>query len=107
MGHQGDTPRPPQPPDDLITPKTAARIMDTHISTIYRWISEGRLKSYLRAGCRRLISKAELMGLIRADDTKAKPPAPIRFGTEQRAQQARQRHAREVLRAAGFDACQG
>lgn len=97
-----DTAR-PQPPDDLITCKVAARLLDVHVATIYRWVSEGKLPSYVRGGCRRLVSRAELMGLIRRDDRRPPPPPPpVAFGQAQRERQARERETRRVLGAAGF-----
>ena len=92
---QGETPRVPA---DLLSPKAAARLLDIHISTLYRWVLTGRLKSYWRGGCRRLISRADLLALIRP----AEAPRPVAFGAQERERLARQRHAQEVLRQAGF-----
>lgn len=54
-----------QIPDDLVDTRTAARIVGSHISLIYRAIFDGRLRAWKKAGARYWISKADLAGMMR------------------------------------------
>jgi excisionase family DNA binding protein len=85
-------------PEDLITPRAAAKILRAHVGTIYRWILSGKLPAWRRAGARYLVSRADVEALLAPVRPAAKrPPLP-----SQRAQEARHRQAVESLRKAGF-----
>lgn len=47
-------------PDDLITPKQAAKLLSVHAVTVYRWIHYGVLPAYRRGRSRFLVSKKDL-----------------------------------------------
>jgi excisionase family DNA binding protein len=82
-------------PDDLISPKTAAKILRSHISTVYRLIHSGKLRSFRRAGTRHLVSRADVEALL-VEET----PAPR---LETSADVARRRkEAIDRLRQAGL-----
>lgn len=49
-------------PKDLRTPKKLAKLLDVHVSTVRRWIREGRLRGY-RIGGRHRASEADAMAL--------------------------------------------
>lgn len=51
-------------PDDLVTPKQAARLLRTHPSTVYRLISTGRLPAIQIGTARYHIREADLRGLL-------------------------------------------
>jgi excisionase family DNA binding protein len=51
-------------PDDLLTPRQAAKIMKTHTSTIIRWVLSGKLRGYRQAGTRYLISRRDLQAML-------------------------------------------
>jgi excisionase family DNA binding protein len=52
---------PPLPmPADLIDFSAAARILNVHVSAIYRWAASGRL-SYWQIGGRKRLSRAEVL----------------------------------------------
>lgn len=53
----------PPPPDDLITPKTAARLIQAHVVTIYRLIHSGQLPAY-RRGSRYMVSRAAALAVL-------------------------------------------
>jgi excisionase family DNA binding protein len=52
-------------PSDLITPKEAARLLRVHVSTVHRWIRDGRLHAYKRATERYLVRRADVEGMVR------------------------------------------
>lgn len=56
---------PPVLPADLITLKTAAKILNVHRGTVYRWVLEGRLRAYRIAGCRYMVSRPDLEAAVR------------------------------------------
>lgn len=63
-------------PCDLITIKKAARLIgNAHSATIRRWIFSGKLKAYRLAGCRFLVSQADVLNLIQPF-AKHKPAGP-------------------------------
>jgi excisionase family DNA binding protein len=51
-------------PGDLISAKSAAHLIAVHISTIYRYIHTGRLRSYWIAGTRHRVRRADVEGLL-------------------------------------------
>ena len=51
-------------PADLITPKEAATLLHVHQATLYRLIADGRLPCWTRAGTRKFVSKAAVLGLF-------------------------------------------
>lgn len=51
-------------PDDLITPREAARLVRAHLSTVHRWIQHGQLPGYRRGRHRYLVSRADVEGLL-------------------------------------------
>ena len=52
-------------PNDLITPKQAAKLVGVGVSSIYRWIQDGTLRAWQVAGSHYRVSKAEALGLVR------------------------------------------
>jgi excisionase family DNA binding protein len=61
-------------PNDLITPTQAAKLVKTHVSTIFRWIHRGRLPAFRRAGSRFLIRLSDLRGVL--EPTRPSPTQP-------------------------------
>lgn len=57
-------------PEDLITPKEAAGLIRVHLATLYRLIQDGRLPCWTRAGTRKFVSRAAVLGLF-------SPPANV------------------------------
>ncbi len=51
-------------PQDLVTPKQAARMLNRHTSAVYRWVQSGRLRAFQCAGQRLLISMADLAKVL-------------------------------------------
>ncbi len=51
-------------PTDLITPKAAARLLHAHVASVYRWITQGKLRSWKRAGTRHLVNRADVLALL-------------------------------------------
>ncbi len=51
-------------PDDLISPRAAARLLSCHVATIHRWIGRGKLRAWTRGENRRLLSRADVLGLL-------------------------------------------
>lgn len=70
--NRGNPPQPAanEPPDDLVTPTRAAQILRLHVSSIYRWIFQRKVRSWTRGQTRRLVSEAE----IRAQVQRFIPP---------------------------------
>ncbi len=54
----------PNLPDDLITPRQAARLLGVHPATVYRYLRVGRLACWVRAGTRKFVSQAAVRGLF-------------------------------------------
>ena len=84
-------------PRDLITPREAARLVGTHLSTVHRWLHSGRLRGWRRAGTRYLVSRAEVLAVIQ-------PVAVGEVETPRTAAEdaAAAERAREYLRARGY-----
>lgn len=51
-------------PNDLISPKQAAKIVGCHAVTVYRWIHYGILPAYRRGRSRFLVSRADLDHIV-------------------------------------------
>lgn len=81
-------------PADLITPKEAARLIRTHISTIHRWVQSGRLRGWKR-GSRYLISRADVEAMLR-------PVTPLPELTREKELEKRAEKAMEELRRDGW-----
>jgi excisionase family DNA binding protein len=63
-------------PSDLISIKEAARLVkNTHVNTIRRWIHKGKLQAYKLTGERFLVSRADVLNLIRPH-VEHKPELP-------------------------------
>lgn len=58
-------------PNDLITPREAARLLRAHISLIYRCVQDGRLRAWRVAGSRYAVSKADVLALVQ--EVRARP----------------------------------
>lgn len=84
-------------PGDLIAPKVLARILGVHLSSVHRWIHEGKLRAWRRAGQRYLISEAEGRALVVPVEVRSGEHARTRGEEELAASQAAQR-----LRAKGY-----
>jgi excisionase family DNA binding protein len=54
----------PLSPDDTVSPKQAARLLKTHVSTIYRLIGSGKLRSFKHPGTRHLLSRRAVLALL-------------------------------------------
>ena len=63
-----------RPPADLIGTKQAARILKTHLSTIYRLIHSGKLRAWSRCGTRHLLSEADVREQLRPFTPPPLPP---------------------------------
>jgi excisionase family DNA binding protein len=85
------------PPEDLITPRQAAKLLHCHIATVYRYVLQGKLPCWRRAQCHHLVSRRDVLALFEpvVVERVALPPT-------KRAVEARRRHTNEVLRRAGF-----
>lgn len=81
-------------PDDLITPKAAAKLVNVHISSVYRWVLSGKLKGYRRAGSRYLVSRADVLGMIQPVEVEA----PDRPRTRREEEEAARRAVEELRR---------
>ena len=51
-------------PDDLMTPREAAKLLRCHLSCIHRWIQKGKLPAWRVNGERYLVSRAALLALV-------------------------------------------
>ncbi len=80
-------PTPIQRPTDLVSPKRAAKFLQVHQTTVYRYMHSGLLTAWWRAGSRCLVSQAQVESLLRPvrhgdDDTlevvACEPVPPVR-----------------------------
>lgn len=83
-------------PDDLITPRQAARLLRCHIATLHRWIQTGKLPAWRRGGERYLVSESAVLALV---EPVAVAAAPV---VGKRATTARQRQTRELMQRLGI-----
>jgi excisionase family DNA binding protein len=60
-------------PTDLISPREAAKLLRTGVSTVYRFIQDRRLRSWKRAHTRYLVSRREVLALFVEE---VPPPLP-------------------------------
>lgn len=58
-------------PEDLITPREAARLLHLHVSAVYRMVMRGRIRAWKRGTSRYLLSRQEVMALLAPE-----PPQP-------------------------------
>ena len=70
-----DTSKRSDVPDDLISPREASQVLGVHLASIYRFIEDGRLPAWRRAGTRWRVSKAAVLGLL-------VPPANVPEGRQ-------------------------
>jgi excisionase family DNA binding protein len=61
-------------PTDLITPSQAARLVDVHVSAVFRWIKSGNLPAWRKGGCRYWVSKADVERMMQP--VRVPPPQP-------------------------------
>lgn len=73
-------------PDDLMIPSEAASLLGVSTPTIYRWILGGKLPAWRVGGRKLRVSKADVVGMLKPVEPKAKPRPPSRF--EQRVHDA-------------------
>jgi excisionase family DNA binding protein len=59
-------------PSDLIVPRQAARLVDVHVSAIYRWLRSGKLAGYTKAGSRYWVSRADVERMLQP--VRPRPP---------------------------------
>jgi hypothetical protein len=60
------------PPADAIDVRAARRLAKCDLACVWRWVQTGKLRHWRQLG-RDLVSRAELLALIGADET---PPVP-------------------------------
>lgn len=90
-------------PDDLVSPRKACEILSVNISTLYRWILAGKLRSWRRAGTRYRVSLADVRALLEPVMPRPRPTREeLGLPASKRALAARARHTQEVLRRAGY-----
>lgn len=90
-------PVPVQVPSDLVTPKSAAKILCCSLGTIYRLVHRGQLRAWCRGGCRYLVSDAAVRAILQP----VQPAVPV---PTLQAVERRQEEARETLRQSGVRA---
>lgn len=97
------------PPADLVNPSAAGRLIGVRRARIMRWVRQGKLRHWLLASERYLVSAAEVRALLRPgearprDEPRAENREPPRLTTRRRvAEAARRRRTEEVLRANGL-----
>lgn len=84
-------------PDDLLTMKEASRICNNcHVNTIRRWILSGKIQGYRIGSRKMLVSKRDLLAIIRP--ITPTPMPTVLNGKEHR---AREKWVDEVLKASG------
>ncbi len=52
-------------PEDLITPKAAAKACHVSLQSMWRWIRIGRVRAWRAGQCRLLVSQKEVLAQIR------------------------------------------
>ncbi len=63
--HDPESPIPAgEVPADLVSVWAAARLLGVHLTTVRRWINEGKLQAY-SVGRRQCVSKSDVLGMIR------------------------------------------
>lgn len=86
-------------PDDLITTTRAGTIAKVHPSGVRRWVTDGRIRGWTRAG-RLFVSEGEVRGLFRPVKSRAERRAER--GVARASQAAFDRRCERVLREAGM-----
>jgi hypothetical protein len=104
MRRQKDSPPPPGDfalPVDLIPIRAATGLLPSRrpgkrlaLSTLYRWLAQGRLRSWKLVGGR-FVSRREVLGLMREEQPARLPEPAV-------ARERAQAEALEQLRAAGW-----
>jgi excisionase family DNA binding protein len=84
--------------DELITTRQAANLLQTHVSTIYRWILSGKLPAWRRGG-RHVVKKADLLAMLVPVIPEKDRPKELPTAKEQR---AADKWTQEMLRRAGW-----
>jgi excisionase family DNA binding protein len=51
-------------PEDLVSPREAAKILKLHLASVYRMIADGRLPAWRRGGMRFFVSRAAVLGVF-------------------------------------------
>lgn len=51
-------------PDDLIRPSRAARILDCHVNTVYRWVLTGKLPGWRTPGGGYLVRESDVRACL-------------------------------------------
>ncbi len=63
--------------EEMLTTSEALKVLKIARSTLYRWIDEGRVKTYKLAGGKKVYFKrGELDALFQPNETKAETPPP-------------------------------
>ena len=83
-------------PDDLISPKRAAKLLGISQKTVYRWCAQGKLRGYDVKQLVRL-SEAEVRAEIKPRPAEVDPAVQGR-----RKANARRKRTRDVLEKAGL-----
>jgi excisionase family DNA binding protein len=63
-------------PDDWLTPRQAAQLLGVHPATVYRFLREGRLPYWLRAGTRKLVRRHDVLSLLVRVEGEGSPRLP-------------------------------
>ncbi len=93
-----ETPPPDLDNDALVTPAKAARLLQVHPATLYRWILTGKLPAWKR-GSRMLVKRADLDGLLERVVPLAERPRLVQSTRERR---ANDRKTMDILKRAGI-----
>ena len=82
-------------PNDLITPREAARLVRAHVSTVYRWIHGGELAAYRRGPNRFLVSKEDVEKMVSRVVPEMTPAQALSSAEEERRYQEVMQRLRE------------
>ena len=72
----GTTTMPVKPPSDELDAKAAARMLGTHISTVYRLIMHGKIPARRRGGARYVLRRADVERFIQGEPVAPTPSGP-------------------------------
>ena len=72
----------PDSPTDLIKITEAAKTVDVNRATIFRWIAQGRLRSWQLGGQRR-VSRGELLEMLQEMRVPTKPFVRVRTANDE------------------------
>lgn len=97
-----------QLPTDLISTGQAVKLVpgqrpgkSIHLATVYRWILDGRLRSW-KVGGRLLVSEAELRALFRPVPARRRPSGENETAAERVTRQQADAHTRAALKRHGL-----